>query len=196
MKRLVLCSLLLGGCFGPYLRWNAMPPAPMVAGKAEIVVADHREPKKGGLDPTHIGNERNGFGIPFPIRLGSTVDAGMTVREVIAQALLAAGVGVAPLGDMQISSRVQIEVQQMWCDGYMGYKANLLAIVSVLGPDNSVRVAPTPIAAEEGGFNCQAAYERALTKVGAAAVAVFSQPAVQAAAVGAAPPPPPPPPAQ
>ena len=191
------------GCFGRYLRWRAMPAAAALVGKVELVVVDHREPKRGGIDTRVIGNERNGWGIPFAIRLPTPTEAGESVRDLFGMAANSSGIGVAPIGDTAITSRVSVEIQNLWCDGYPPvYKASMIAAVSLLGPDNSVRMPAVPLAVEGVGWGCQAAYEKALSNGYQAAVALMSQEGFRAAAASGgtavAPPPPAPvaPPAQ
>ena len=199
---IVVAGALLIACGGRWMTWRAQPAAPAVAGKIMITVADHREVKKGGDDPRVVGQERNGWGIPFAIRLPTPTEAADSVRDMLGQAALTAGVGVAPMGDMTGSAKVAVEIQSMWCDGYSPvYKAGMTASVMVLGPDNAVRVPGMPLQAEDGAWNCHDAYRNMLTKAYQQAVAMMSQPQIRdalTAAGGAAPPPPggaPPPPA-
>jgi|GEM_PF-3478939 len=191
----------VAGCFGHYLRWRALPPAASLVGKVELVVVDHREPKRGGIDTRVIGNERNGWGIPFAIRLPTPTEAGESVRDLFGMAANSSGIGVAPVGDTAITSRVSVEIQNLWCDGYPPvYKASMMASVSLLGPDNSIRMPAVPLAVEGVGWGCQAAYEKALTNGYQAAVGLMSQEGFRAAAasggVAVSPPPPAPAPAQ
>lgn len=198
-------AVLAVGCGGRWLRWKAKPAAPAMVGKADITVADHREPKKGGADPRHVGNERNGWGIPFAVRLRTPTEAAESIRDFIGQAAMSSGVGVAAPGE-PVTGRIAIEIQQMWCDGYPPvYKANLVAAVTVVGPDNSPRLPPVPLMVEGGHMGCQWAYENMLTKAYAQAMALMSQQSFKdaiAGTPGGAPPPapggdaPPPAPAQ
>lgn len=183
-------------CGGRWLTWKSRPAAPAVAGKIMITVTDRREEKKGGQDPRVVANERNGWGIPFAIRLRTNEEAAESLRDMLGQAALTAGIGVAPVGDNMATARVAVEIQNMWCDGYsMVYKANLTASVMVLGPDNQPRMAAMPLTAEDGHMNCRSAYQKMLTKAYDQAVAMMSMPQFKEAAMGggAAPPPPPPP---
>jgi hypothetical protein len=186
-------------CGGRWMTWRAQPAAPMVAGKVVITVADHREAKKGGEDPSVVGLQRNGWGIPFPVRLPTPTEAADSLRDMLGQAALTAGVGVAPAGDPTGTSHIAVEIQSMWCDGYSPvYKAGMTAGLIVLGPDGAVRVPAVPIQAEDGAWDCHDAYRNMLSKAYQQAVAMMSAPQVRDALVGAggAPPPPPPPPVQ
>jgi hypothetical protein len=175
----------LVACGGHWMTWRMQPAAPAVAGKVQITVADHREEKKGGADPRVVGNERNGWGIPFAIRLPMPTDAADSVRELLGQAAMTAGIGVAPLGDPTGTSKLAVEIQAMWCDGYSPvYKANMTASVMVLGPDGSVRVPGQPIQVEDGAWNCHDAYRNMLTKAYQQAVAMMAQAPFRGAATG------------
>jgi hypothetical protein len=185
------------GCGGRWMVWNAKPAAPAVAGKIMITVADHREVKKGGDDPRVVGQERNGWGIPFAIRLPTPTEYAESVRDLIGQAALTAGIGVAPAGDMTGTARIQIDVAQGWCDGYFPvYKANLAGTVALLGPDGAPRMQPMAISVDDGAGDCHSAYRKMLTKLYDTAVGMMSSPqfkdAATAGAPGGAPPPPPP----
>jgi len=196
---LVAGTLVLGAvaCGGRWMMWTARPAAPAVAGKLMITVADHREVAKGGKDSRVVGQERNGWGIPFPIRLPTPTEAADSVRDLLGQAALTAGIGVAPLGDAAPTAKVAVEIQSMWCDGYSPvYKAGMTASVMVLGPDGAVRLPGVPLQADDGAWNCHDAYKKMLTKTYDQAVALMSQPQFKDAATGAAGAPPPPPPAQ
>jgi hypothetical protein len=192
-------AALAVGCGGRWLRWKAKPAASTMVGKADITVADHREPKKGGMDPRHVGNERNGWGVPFAIRLRSPTEAAESIRDFIGQAAMSSGVGVAAPGE-PVTGRIAVEIQQLWCDGYPPvYKANMVAAITVVGPDNSPRMPAVPLVAEGGHMGCQWAYQNMLTKAYDQAMALMSQQGFKdaVAGAGAAPPPAPtPPPAQ
>jgi len=185
--------MLMGAvaCGGRWMTWRAQPAAAMVAGKVMITVADHREVKKGGDDPRVVGQERNGWGIPFAIRMPTPTEPADSVRDLLGQAALTAGVGVAPMGDQTGTAKVAVEIQSMWCDGYSPvYKANLTASVIVLAPDGMVRVPGMPLQSEDGAWNCHDAYKNMLTKAYDQAVAMMSQPQVKSALTGIGGPPP------
>src|SRR6478735_4675187 len=185
-------ALGLVACGGRWMTWKAQPAAPMVAGKVAITVADHREVKKGGDDPRVVGQERNGWGIPFAIRLPTPTEAGDSVRDMLGQAALTAGIGVAPVTDPAPTAKVAVEIQSMWCDGYSPvYKAGLTASVMVLGADGAVRVPGVPLQVEDGAWTCRDAYKNMLTKAYQQAVAMMSQPQFKDAATGAGGAPPP-----
>lgn len=191
-----LLSLALAAGCGPhrYLVWQSSPPAPALMGRTAINVADRREPQKGGTDPTMLGFQRSGFGIPFPIRLHSPAQLSMDVHALLTEAALASGVAVLPPGlDGAAGSRVMVEIQNFWCDGYWPvYKGGVTASVTIVdGASNQVRVPGQPLMAEGQSGNCREAYHRALTTLFMNARAMFSAPPIHDALVASAGGPPP-----
>src|SRR6185312_13748662 len=96
MRRLGLIGLWgatlvsAAGCGGELMTWRKQPPAPSLAGKVVITVADRRAGSQGGAD---------------------------RIRTLVAEAALTAGVGVAPPGDGSGTARLAVEIHNMWCDG-------------------------------------------------------------------------------
>jgi hypothetical protein len=200
---LALFSLLVAAGCGPshYLIWEAAPPAPGVMGRAAISVADRREAKKGGQDPSVVGFQRNGWGIPFAIHIGGPEQLSMDMHDLIAQAALSAGIGVAAPGqDQGATSRIVIEIQNFWCDGYWPvYKGGVVASVVITdAATNQVRIPGQPLQAEGSDGQCRGAYHKALNSLFMTARAMFSSPQIRGALLAAGGPPPgaPPPPAQ
>ena len=202
----LLSLVVVAGC-GPhrYLVWEAAPPAPSLMGRAAINVTDHREPKKGGDDPSVVGFQRSGFGIPYPIHIGNPGQLSMDMHELLAEAMMSVGVAVlAPGQDQGASSRVMVDIQSFWCDGYWPvFKGGIVAGVTIVdGATNQVRVPGQPLAAEGAAGDCRTAYHKALNALFNNARAMFGSPQIHEALVAAGPPPmggappPPPPPAQ
>jgi hypothetical protein len=193
MRVRVVLFATLSGCNLPLLTYHSQPAAPMVAGKVAITVTDKREPELGGKDPRVVGQERNGWGSPLPVRASTPTEAEETLRDLLGQAALTAGIGVAKATDPTPTAKVTVEIQRMWCDGYSPvYKADLTANVTVLGADGSVRMPAQELKSEDGSWSCHDAYRNMLTKTYTQAVAMMSQPPFKDAVVGAAHAPPPP----
>lgn len=199
---LALCTLVAvaAGC-GPhrYLIWEAAPPAPSVMGRAAITVTDRREPKKGGQDPSVVGFQRDGWGIPHPIHIGDAMQLSMDMHDLLTQAALSAGVGVTPPGqEGGATSRIVVEIQNFWCDGYWPvFKGGVVASVTVIDPaSNQVRIPGQPLQSEGQDGNCRGAFHRSLNNLVMTARALFATPQVHDALVAAGGAPPPPAPAQ
>lgn len=211
MRRLMLVAAtaaatlaVIGGC-GPrrWLIWQVRPPAAQVQGRMSIAVADHREEGKGGKDPRQIGVEpqNNGFTglIPLPLKLRTPTEVSDSLRELLADAAISSGIGVAPPNDPTVTSKLSVEVQTFWCTGFPPVlKVNIAASAILLGPDGAVRVAGAPLQAEAASTYCQGAYAKALNMLYANAQSLMASPQFHDAAVSAAAQaaPPPPPPAQ
>jgi hypothetical protein len=181
---LMLCAV---GC-GPYLQYKTMPPAASPAGKIIVDVRDSREPKAGGTNHEQVGMQTGSFGIPSPIRIESPTKMVETMHQLVSEAALAAGVGVATSdGDPTATARVIVDVQRFWCTGYNPvYKGDITASVSVLDPAaQQVRVPGQPVHSEDGGMNCRSIFRKALTDFFVATRTMLSMPPVVAAATGA-----------
>jgi hypothetical protein len=196
----VLSLAVAAGC-GPhhYLMWEAAPPAPTMMGRVAVTVTDRREAKRGGEDPTSVGFQRSGWGIPYPIRIGDPSQLAMDVHDLLSQAMLSSGVGVLAPGQPQgATSHVMVDIQNFWCDGYWPvYKAGVALGVTVVDPaTNTVRMPGQPLLAEGQAGDCRNAYHNALNTLFNNARAMFSAPQVHDALAmpgpGGAPPPPPP----
>jgi hypothetical protein len=175
------------GC-GPYLQYKSQPPAPSPAGKILVEVRDSREPKVGGDRKDYVGMQTGAFGIPNPIKVPSPTTVSETMHNLIAEAAMSAGVGVAAKGDeASATARVIVDVQRFWCTGYNPvYKGDVTASVMVTDPNGQqIRVPGQPLHGEDSGMNCQSIYKKALTDFFNTTKAMLSMPNIQAAATGA-----------
>jgi hypothetical protein len=193
--------LAVAGCGPTYIVQQQAPPPPPLYGRVSVEIADRREPKKGGADPSLIGNERSGWGIPYPLRLGGPAELAYQVHELFAQEAIATGIGVLPLGQGQgATSRLIVEIQQYWCDGYPpSFKADAVASAMVIdGVTGQVRVPGQPLSAHGEAGSCRHALRRMLNSLSASARGMFANPPLHAALIAepgpppGAPPPPPP----
>jgi hypothetical protein len=184
-KALLLVGVLVAiGC-GPYLRYDGRPPAPPLAGKVVIEVHDGREPNRGGSMRQQVGQQTGSFGIPVPIRVENEETVVDTMRKIVAEAAQSAGLAVAAGEAADASSKIVIEVQRLWCTGYMPvYKADVVASLMVVDPRGAVRVPAQPLRGEDGGMNCKSLFKKSLTDVFNATQALLSQPNVKAAMLG------------
>jgi hypothetical protein len=192
-----LVAFAVIGC-GPrrYLAWEGSPPAPALTGRVSVEVADRREPKRGGEDPSVIGIQRSGWGIPYPLRIGGPAELTLEMHDLFAEAALSTGIGVLPFGQSAgATSRLAVEIQSFWCDGYFPvYKAHAVAsAVIVDGATNQVRVPGQPLTAEGQAGDCRHALRRTMSSLYSSARGWFATPQIHAALVGEPLPPGPPP---
>lgn len=184
------------GC-GPsrYLAWDAAPPAPSLIGRVSIEVGDRREPKHGGEDPSVIGLQRSGFGIPYPIHIGGRAELSLEMHDILTDAAMSEGIGVLPPGPpVGATSRLVVEIQQFWCDGYFPvYKSNISASATIVdGATGQVRVPGQPLVAAANDGDCRHALRRAVNQLYGSARGWFANPQIRNALVGESVPPPPP----
>jgi hypothetical protein len=180
-------ALLAVGC-GPYLQYRAMPPSPSPVGKIIVDVRDSREPKAGGLKHEEVGMRTGAFGIPDEIRVESPTMVSDTIRKLVSDAAMSAGLGVtANPSDPSATARLIVDVQRLWCTGYRpAYKADVTASVTVTdGAAQQIRVPGMLVHAEDGGMDCKRVFRTALTRFFGSARGMLTMPNVQAAATGA-----------
>ena len=180
-------TLLAVGC-GPYLQYKSMPPSASPVGKIIVDVRDSREPKNGGLQHQQVGLQTGSFGIPSPIRVEKPTTVVDTMHQLVSEAALAAGIGVATtMDDPSATARVIVDVQRFWCTGYNPvYKGDITASVSITdGAAQQIRVPGQPVHTEDGGMNCRGIFKKALTDFFVATRAMLTMPNVMAAATGA-----------
>jgi hypothetical protein len=187
-------ALLLAGC-GPYLTYQARPPAPPLQGKVVIVVHDTREPERGGKDKRQIGVATQGmsiggFGIPQAIRMKDANVVTDTLRAIVIDAAQANGLAVVPEGTPDATAKIVVEVQRFWCSGYDPvYKGDVVASVMVSDPAGAqVRLPAQPIQASATHRQCKPVFHDALSGAFETTAALFAQPQVKAALLGSAPP--------
>lgn len=188
---LLLSSSFIVGCgYHPYLAWNAAPPAPQLQGKVAVkIVPNKRPPKKGAEDVSQLGFQRNGWGIPFAIRLPpqhETLDADLA--KLVTDAAQAAGLGATTVANPSATAHLAVEINEFWCDGYPPvYKAGATLNVVFLDPKTGgVRMA-MPVHAEDGSWDCRTAYKGITNKLYSALTAAFAQAPVHSAALGVLP---------
>ncbi len=178
-----LWALVAAGC-GPMLQYQASPPSPSLNGRIVVEVRDSREPKAGGKKHEEVGMETGTFGIPDVITVAGPTTVADTMRRLVSDAALAAGIGVTEDGG-GATARVVVDVQRLWCTGYSpAYKADVTASVSVMDPSGQqIRVPGMPVHAEDGGLKCKRIFAHALTDFFAATRAMLQNPNVSGSLV-------------
>jgi hypothetical protein len=140
-------------------------------------VRDSREPKAGGSKHEEVGVHAGAFGIPDMLTVDGETVVADTMRQLVADAARAAGIGVTD--GPGATARVVVEVQRLWCAGYGGYHGAVTASVSVLDPSGQqIRVPGVRVNGEAGGIKCKRIFHHALTDFFRATRAMFSDPNV------------------
>jgi hypothetical protein len=203
MRLVVECTLagvlLVAAAFGCGPTIYVTQPARPTIGRVSIEVTDRREPKRGGADPSQIGIERNGWGIPVPILLDGPAGLMLHAHGLFSEAAASTDLGVLAMGDLNgATSRLMLEVQSYWCDGYFPvFKAHAVVSATIIdGLTGQVRVPGQPLTADGEAGDCHAALQRMRRALYENARGFFVTPQLRAALVAepalAAPPPPPP----
>jgi hypothetical protein len=183
------CLLLIAvatGC-GPYLQYAAQPRSPTPSGKIIVDVRDNREPKFGGEKKNEVGIQSGAFDLATAIRVEGATTVADTMRRLVGDAALAAGIGVATTNDdPAATARVVVEVTRLWCTGYRpAYRADITANLSIADPTGrEIRLPAQAVHAENGGLDCRRAYQRALSGFLNSAKALFATEQVRTFATG------------
>ncbi len=96
---LLLCVALLSGCYamGVKFQYNDITPKTQFETRAKIAVGVHDQRSyivSGEKDPTFVGQNRNGWGIPFDVKTQSGLPLASEFQNSITNALSRAGATV------------------------------------------------------------------------------------------------------
>lgn len=182
----MLSSASTGCGFHPYLYWRSGAPAATVEGRVAVkYVPNQRPPQHGAGEFQTLGNQRSGFGIPYPVRLtppNPTID--QTLVQLVSGALATAGIGTTSAMDPAATAHMAIEVNDFWCDGYfLTYEATVNLQLVLIDPQSGMVRTRVPIQHKARNDQCRSAYRDALNRVHLDVVAAFAQPGVRIAAV-------------
>jgi hypothetical protein len=100
--------------------------------RSQITVGDivlKRPSERGGNDGSTIGRLRGGFGNPFAIHTQKGKELGVVMQSVANTALQNLGPDVSAAQHNGAAPRLEIDVVDFWCDGYMAY--NVKATINV-----------------------------------------------------------------
>jgi hypothetical protein len=141
--------LAASGCTGalaPLLRWEPAPQVETRDGRVAVgKVQVARKQERGGFDVGLIGQVRTLTGVPVSVRVDEqptqnsrlewtpqSLEA--TFQKLAAEGLSASGVAVGQKGEA-LTARVEIEVTELWVEGYMTMNSVVGLTVSVLNPE-------------------------------------------------------------
>lgn len=122
----LLCSftlcLLLSACVpGVNMQQEALEKGETQRGTVVVgTVSNQRAADEGSESFALIGKLRGGYGNPFDLNTESGREIDVLLREVAAASL--AHTGYAADQATGKSVRLDMDVLDFWCDGYMGYK--------------------------------------------------------------------------
>ena len=148
MRRLVVFALALSGCtasLAPLLRWVPPPQSARAEGLVQVgKITVVRKEERGGWDLGAVGHVRTLTGVPVQVRVDdkpaqtsrvewSPQPIETSFAQLTADALKAAGLVVGHKGDA-LTARVDVEVTELWVEGYLTMNAVVGATVTVVNP--------------------------------------------------------------
>lgn len=186
MRNLTLLLLAAAaGCGTFHVEWDPAPPQASLVGAVAIEVSDRRQNHQAGQDPSMVGNDRDSWGIPHPVRVDGSEALSVEVRNLFADAVQSDGIGVALPGQrVGVPTRLIVEIQDFWCEGYGMFHAWMLASVMIVDTTTGqVRMAAQPLRADDTSFTCSRALGHATATLYQNARGFFANAAVRAALV-------------
>jgi hypothetical protein len=229
----VVLALALSGCtssLAPLLRWNPPPVSARAEGLVQVgKITVLRKEERGGWDVGAVGHVRTLTGVPVQVRVDaqpaqtsriewSPLSLEDSFTQLTTDALKGAGLIVGKSGDA-LTARVEVEVTELWVEGYLTMNALVGTSVSVVNPQTgkvrakfftrqegsatdkenlsmfaAMNASDTTPGCKIGEFTVAClALQRALSATMNLISAGFERPEVRAALLGADPPPPAPP---
>ena len=97
-------------------------------------VVNKRPEDNGGKGFEFIGKVRGGYGNPFTLRTQEGRDLNSVLKETAKAALEHTGYSTDQVAGRSL--RLDMDVVNFWCDGYMGYKIEAIIAVRLVNPVN------------------------------------------------------------
>jgi hypothetical protein len=114
---IALFLVMLYGCSNALqLKYSKPAAQPPSKGGVAVIVIDERKPDYGGKEKNIVGNARNTFGVPFPIKAAPGREPHIVTKELITDCLSAAGYEV--VGDKSNNPKLYAALKTFWTDGY------------------------------------------------------------------------------
>jgi hypothetical protein len=182
-----LLTLSVAGCVEqqPFMTWSARPPAGPPEGRVALAgVRNARPEKQGGRNPDVVGMNRAEAGIPYPVRLEGATAVTDAIQRMVGDAATAAALGVTTQpNDPSATALLRGELQELWCDGYFGYKASLTLGIEVLDPATQQVRGRVTIKHQESANRCETAIHNVIAAGYDLLVAALQAPDLRRAAV-------------
>ena len=119
----------------PAIRLTHTPLDMVDATKGSVIIGsiNNLRPEHYGQQNFQIvGNVRGGFGNPFTLNAPKEKTIDMALREAVTDALINVGYNVVTPAEKKDAPRLEVDVLEFWCDGYVGYKINTAIVVKVI----------------------------------------------------------------
>lgn len=124
--------------------------SPLGQGIAVGDIKDMRPPSNGGGNFSNLGKVRGGFGNPFTLKAAAGKELDTSLRVTARSALTNAGYSDPQESGSSSAYRLDMDVQQFWCDGYMGYKVSAVIVAKLVNNKTGLVVAESTINASQG----------------------------------------------
>lgn len=137
----------------PSIRFKPTPLAASPSKRGAIAVGSvtsTRKPDRGGESFQFIGRVRGGYGNPFTLEAERGRELNVILREAMTDVLRHTGLDAEAAGVAKPASRLDLEVQDFWCDGYMGYQVTTTMVVRLVDTKSGQPVAQKTISLKDG----------------------------------------------
>ena len=142
------CLLALGACV-PSVKFKPMPLAPSTASRGTLAVGSvvsTRAADRGGKTLDVLGRVRGGYGNPFTLKASRGQELDRVLGDAMSDALRHSGFDTAG----KPARRLELEVQDFWCDGYMGYQVTTTMVARLVDTRSGKAVAQKTIDLKDG----------------------------------------------
>jgi uncharacterized lipoprotein YajG len=116
-----------------HLDHTPLDQAEVTKGSVIIESINNLRPENYGQQNFQIvGVVRGGFGNPFTLNAPEEKTIDMALREAVTDALINVGYNVVTPAAKKDAPRLEVDVLEFWCDGYVGYKINTAIVVKLI----------------------------------------------------------------
>ena len=147
----VSCAAAVVAACVPRVRFDTTTLAPAASRHGAVAVGSvvsKRAGDRGGLTFEVIGRVRGGYGNPFSLRAQQGRELDVVLREAMTDALRHSGLDADP--NTKAPTRLDLEVQDFWCDGYMGYQVTTTVLATLVDTRSGKPVAQKTINLKDG----------------------------------------------
>jgi hypothetical protein len=119
----------------PAVRLDHTPLEQASVKKGSVIIDsinNQRPPERGRQDFHVAGRLRGGFGNPIALKTAANKPIDIALREAVTDALINGGYDVVTPAENKDAPRLQLDVLEFWCDGYVGYRIDTAFVVELI----------------------------------------------------------------
>jgi hypothetical protein len=119
----------------PAVRLDHTPLEQAEVKKGSVIIENinnQRPPDRGRQTFHLVGRLRGGFGNPIALNTDANKPIDIALREAVADALINGGYDVVTPAENKDAPRLEVDVLEFWCDGYMGYRIDTAFVVELI----------------------------------------------------------------